>query len=61
MKILKIKKRFFMVLNNLSLFAVINYYGSSKYTQDKKKIKKIMKGQFLVDMDPIFLILMIGL
>lgn len=47
-----------MVLNNLSLFAVINYYGSSKYTQD---IKKIMKGQFLVDMDPIFLILMIGL
>lgn len=29
-----------MVLNNLSLFAVINYYGSSKYTQDKKKNKK---------------------
>jgi hypothetical protein len=25
-----------MVLNNLSLFAVINYYGSSKYTQNKK-------------------------
>lgn len=50
-----------MVLNILSLFAVINTYGSGKYTQNKNKIKKSMKGKFLVDMNPIFVILMIGL